>query len=469
MKEKISNNLFFALSKYPTGKICPEENYFTEAFAWILRNNPDLTISIFKNVFNIDLDKKTLKIKTQVYYEHKDLIVGNNSYIDLQIEDFKNLIFLEDKISACLNHYCKSDEQNEKMEEEYSKEIINQYEKYKQIQQGLDYAKELHKAVFVVGLTEPKDNVPFVFWKDIYSEIYKRNEVENNEIVSSFLDFMEIKSMSNFKCLNKEFFSSLLNSESSIYDDRTIKNTFEEYISSIKNELNNDETKSWTTKMYRGSNGELSAHFTYPNSSNFNINVDANVSGLSIHLYFPLFDTGSNEYDDEQNRVKNHEIFKLFKENNEEFNNKIKEVIHSLKTTISLDLCAKQYKAKTDAEKAHGQNNVTTEIFSLKCGSDNILRRNDPTWLLNTDCVIYDRPDCLTKFFKPDEALFDYLLTDLYKRTNDAKNSVVGLNRFFFKFKKYIPNAYAIDQKENFALISAEIIKDLSQVIEIMQ
>lgn len=463
------------LSKYPTGTVCPEENFFTEAFAWVLKNNPKLCTKLMKEVFKVStFSGKNLEVKTQVrYFDEKSDKENKISYIDLQIQDDHNLIFLENKISANLNQYSNNGKKNE---DTYSKETINQYEKYKSIQDKLETESELNKDVFVVGLKDPKDEVPYVAWSHIYAflEQWSANENNGNETINSFLDFMEVKSMSTFKGLSEEFFSGLLNSESSVYDDRTIKKTFADYVSSIDEELNKDKSEGWSTKLYsRSSNGEVSAHFTYPNTNNFNINIDGRTDGLSIHLYFPLWNTGKDETSDPTSRdlVKNDQIIRAFKGNKNLFLSKLNEVVESLNTTISLDLYGKQYfvSASSESQKAHPQNNVSTKIFSLNCGSENILNKDSSNWLLKDNMKIFDTPNTPTAFFKPDKQLLNCLLEQVYEDMNNAKSGETNLNKFFIIFRKHLPAKYIANEKENITKVSSEIIQDLSQIFEIMQ
>ena len=63
------DNLLLALSKYhPREGHTPLENFITETFAWLLRNNPAFTVEFFKELCEeLSLSEESkIKIETQL-------------------------------------------------------------------------------------------------------------------------------------------------------------------------------------------------------------------------------------------------------------------------------------------------------------------------------------------------------------------------------------------------------------------
>jgi len=273
---KMEDNLFARLSKYSTGNVTPEENFFTEAFAWILSNNPDIAVGLLKEISGINFNKKNLKIKTQVYYEHSNNNVeGNASYIDLQIEDENNLLFIENKISAELNKYSSKNEKQADLQIE-----IDQIEKYEKLQNQLQDNR--YKKVIAIVLSKKsyhskKDKI--VSWSQIYDFIDKyKNE---KPFIQTFLEFMEFKGMSSFKGFKQEFFNSLAGKENSYYDERTLRKTFEDFTEMLEQKVKTISDKNWHKKIYSRSNTNfVSSHFAYPNKYSLNINVETCIDGM---------------------------------------------------------------------------------------------------------------------------------------------------------------------------------------------
>lgn len=80
----MNDNLLVSLSKYhPREGHTPLENFITESFAWILRNNDEFTLSFFRDLLKIGGITDIKKIETQVSLSgtYPDMVITTNSKV----------------------------------------------------------------------------------------------------------------------------------------------------------------------------------------------------------------------------------------------------------------------------------------------------------------------------------------------------------------------------------------------------
>lgn len=90
-------NLFSCLSLYRVGSgKSLVENYFTQAFAWILRKNREFKQRVFREMIGAPVSLNC-EVRTQVSYA--------KARIDVEISDPTNLIFIENKLYSPVEQY----------------------------------------------------------------------------------------------------------------------------------------------------------------------------------------------------------------------------------------------------------------------------------------------------------------------------------------------------------------------------
>ena len=80
----MQNNLLLALSKYrPREGHTPLENFITESFASLLRNNTHFVVNFFKQFFDVDISPSKVKVNTQLNLEGNfpDMVITIDSSV----------------------------------------------------------------------------------------------------------------------------------------------------------------------------------------------------------------------------------------------------------------------------------------------------------------------------------------------------------------------------------------------------
>jgi hypothetical protein len=92
-----NTDLFSWLCKYkPGASKTPMEDFFTQAFAWLLSRNPSLCAQVVQDVFG-------LAVASDARIETQRTIAG--SRIDMQVSDQRTLLFVESKLESSVATY----------------------------------------------------------------------------------------------------------------------------------------------------------------------------------------------------------------------------------------------------------------------------------------------------------------------------------------------------------------------------
>lgn len=250
-------NLFINIQKYrPRIKINPKENFITEIFAFILKNNPDLFREFIKfiNLPEFTGVVNNYNIKTQSKHD--------SSIIDMEIIlNEKISIFVENKLDSPIF------ENTEKKGNETI--VINQLSNYLKIQK-----KNTKYQGYVVLLTQYSvdlnsdiKNHPLflnhLYWKDIYTlfKNCKSNEI-NNFLLSQFIDLMEYEGMDTYKKITRDMADAYKEFLDNIY------RLFDEISEELNITINKRNISIYGVSfsfLYKG----YSCYLTYNTDSNF--------------------------------------------------------------------------------------------------------------------------------------------------------------------------------------------------------
>lgn len=202
------HNLFLSLFKYrPEGERTPEENFLTEAFAFILRlENGSLLKFLVKKIlketkgirginkqdFQVDTSR-SVKISSTPHYK----------YVDICLTSEKITVYIENKIESGIN-WSKNKRGVYKPQTEFYKEhlISSEYGKCK-----------IKKLVTITKYPQEKGKEDIaILWEDVYwwiDEWLRKLPNKSNlkllkEIIFSFLQFLEVLGMKPIRFSNKD-------------------------------------------------------------------------------------------------------------------------------------------------------------------------------------------------------------------------------------------------------------------------
>ncbi len=464
------SDVFTALSKYSKSKIVnPEENFFTEAFAYILRKNKKLCKVLFQSLLEkLQLNKNDIIIRTQVSY--------SNAIIDLIIKDKLNLIFCEIKLKSTINEYDISSEKGKK-------EIINQIEKYQRI---LDDENEFkNKYLILISYDDlvkegQNSNKLFkIYWKQIYQFIEKFSNNKQNNLIKDFLNFMWEKAMGNFNGFNKDYFISLgFDEEELIIKELfTLKKYFEEFTHELESHLNQKDNSNWQSHIYSYDkvNKNLYNHFFFKKNNRLNLNINTSIhnNSLWINIWLPLWGTSYDKQKEEIGKVNQTELserFNKYKNNISKISNIFYNLFKQLDITFSISLGVKQYEHIKGSNKSAQamQKGHSTSILTIQNGTDLIFGRKDKSLLLDSTrrMEIYDNINNLTKFLYIDKKILNLFFVVLFQQNVNQNNPLINLNKKFISIYKELPIEYVVQRKKKIIDDVGIIILEFKKILD---
>lgn len=464
-------DLFTALSKYKVhDKLNPEENYCTEAFAFILKKDKRLASKLFNTILNdrIKLSPNYLSILTQVYQ-------GKDSVIDLLIKDNKNLIFIEIKLRSKIIEYGAED----------------QIEKYLKILNKTNYKNKFLVVLTYEGDKEKIDktkysnifnidNLVLESWENIYKFLSENKK--NDEIIKMFLNYMGYKGMAIFNGFNKSYFTSLRYAEDdfTFNEEFVLKKYFEEFTNSICNKINSkDLNTDWRQYIYPmdKSSKKIANHFyfTKDNKLNLNINTEVNENGLLTRIWLPLW---KSKYTIEKQGVGKIDQTELrnrlfaYKNKIDELSKIFYDLFISIELTFYCSLSIKQYFHKKTKEgskkkKAQGmQKGHYAEIIRVNKGSQLIFSKKNISLLSDyeNNKEIFDNLSNETKYFDINEeqikTVFQYIFNKSMLSFLNQANPKLAL-----VFEKHLPIEFIESSEDQIIDRIVEIILQLKKII----
>lgn len=199
------SNLFSRLFKYRgRDNVSPEENFLTEAFAYLLDNDRALLQEILhfaRNKFDSprlleDFSLMETEVSTQKNYKNKSRA---NNFIDLEVKSGLDLLWFEMKVESGLSGH-------------------DQIEKYEMLLEERNLDENQSGVILLTKhRTEPDDHKNYylgnILWSEIYTEI--REHLGSIDVPSpirfiekEFLIFLEEKSMAPFNPFTQEEFDA---------------------------------------------------------------------------------------------------------------------------------------------------------------------------------------------------------------------------------------------------------------------
>lgn len=183
MSEK-DNNIFICLSKYPRSEKDPDENFFTEAFALVLRKE-ELAPYLLKGLS--EKHEKLTKVaelisegsKSEIITQSKRPTINRSGFTpDIEIKNGQLLLLIENKLDSPLD---------ELQLRNYITEIEGKEKEF-----CLYITKNFEEKLYEVN----DSNFEHVGWYEIYEVIERYyNNTEKPKLVKEFLEFMEDKDM----------------------------------------------------------------------------------------------------------------------------------------------------------------------------------------------------------------------------------------------------------------------------------
>jgi hypothetical protein len=177
-------NLFGYLSRYRVGAHkTPIEDFFTQAFAWILDRNRKLAVALLKDLTGLEFDRAAV-IQTQQGR-------GKDCRIDLEVSDDRHLLFIENKILAEVSVYQEGDETQE---EDAPR---NQIAKYQRLASQLCGANRKPFVLLISRIPDTCDaSPPFkaALWSDVFDLLTEHHDLCEDQwrpLLDEFLGFMK--------------------------------------------------------------------------------------------------------------------------------------------------------------------------------------------------------------------------------------------------------------------------------------
>ncbi len=179
----MSSDLFTSLRKYaPHSNNDPIENFITEAFSWILRNNINLGVYLIEEIFerfnnNEKIDFINYDCVTQVNFD--------GVFPDMMLSTEKLHLIFEHKVWAKLH---------ENQIENYKKFAVDNFDKYAIVLITANKAQHTSKETDIN-----------ICWSDIYNIIIrwkKENLHIENVIIDSFLNLLKEEGLAGAKPIN---------------------------------------------------------------------------------------------------------------------------------------------------------------------------------------------------------------------------------------------------------------------------
>ena len=383
-------DIFSKLEKYKrTEKIHPEENYFTEAFAYILNRNKNICIELTNKITDgmMQLNKRHLKIKTQEHY-------GKDSIIDIVIKDNTNLLFIEIKLKADLNVYKEYEQTIDQIEKYYA--VFERVADFKnKIVVLLAYEDAINEIKKKRKDYANSENIFLISWNSIYKILFGSTKSEDC-ILPMFREFMKEKGMSNFEGFKKDIFLSLGydKEELIVKEEFVIKKYFESFSKGLYEYLNKNDNDKWKyfTYSFDRTNNRIYNHFYFEENNllGLNINTILTGEGISTHIWLPLWDAKYDENKEKQGKINQKELKRIiynYKDNACDIAEKFYDIFEKLDVTFSMSLNAKQYEhKKLSDKKAQGmQKGHNSPILTIENGSNLIFSKKDNSLLIDYD------------------------------------------------------------------------------------
>lgn len=452
-------DIFTTLSKYKiTENVTPEENYHTEALAYVLKKNKKIAKILFEKICNnkFTLNPKKIKISTQK-------AIGHDSIIDLYINDHETELLIEIKLGAALNEYETEDHIT-----------INQLEKY-----AIRARNTHYKNTFIILLAYENyinsikdkrfpENVFLSSWEEIFQAFKKYS---NDGLIKMYLNYMKGKGMNKFDGFDSNIFRSIgFHEEDFLYkEDQIIKKQFEEFTSSVAYRLNKIDTTKWAFFNYPMDKARhrVYNHFFFKdkNPLNLNINTEINDAHLSIHIWLPVWKASASESKKDQGKIDQNSLYKKvfsYKHNHEELSKKLHNIFNAVSLTFDVSLNIKQYEhLKKSKKKAQGmQKGLASEIIKISKGSSLILGVRDKSLLTDNTKEVYDDLSTKTKFSSLNYDQIKSLVDQLFYKGKNTRNI-----RKYILIQKKLPIKYVIDQKEKIVEKTAAAILEFKQIL----
>jgi len=457
-----------------------------------LRNNKDICVDLFKQLSSnrINLNKKTVSVKTQSYYELPNSS-NSGARIDMEVRDTNTIIFCEHKIRSKINEY--EIKKYEKEQEKTENEIKDQIDKYKKVIDDLE-GKRREIFLFInsrenigeeIEDLEKGKGIKVCLWEEIYSklkelkEIYEekyKNTEKNNNTLSMFLDFMEGKGMTKFIGFKREDFIFGDLDESNIKEDYVHKNYFDKFTKSVYEKLKEfDKRTDWKYYIYHKQKGRRYNHYYFKKNVDLSLNINTEISkkGLDVHMWLPLWDKRGSP-DIENGKIDQRKLYKKiikFKQNYDKKDSivdKFYSELKNLSVTFEVILQGKQYyKYRSSVRPIYKQNDAPfANILTIQFGSEYIFSKNNKLYIVDPKKEIFDscRENDKTNYTTSNKYLIRVLFKTLFNDFNDPEENKFPNNRSI-ALRKVLPIEYVKDRGENIVEDVVKIILEFKKII----
>lgn len=274
---KTTKNIFEALTTYHYKEANPEENKFTEAFAFLIDYDKNLLKFLITNLVKqkrfSKVDYRNLKVFTQGhhYVENKKVIS------DIDIKGKNTFFMIENKLESKGSVGQLKKELARLKREQYKNKVLFFITKYKEF----DKIKRIIDPIFYP-----------ILWSNVYLLIkeyrFKIKRPIYRFLIDSFLEFMEEKEMGPAPLLKQN--------ELSVWPRYTeIRKKFPDYLEFIKNELKKVKNIEGPSR-YRGKDWEEdNISFNLPNKKRIQFYVGF-YPWLEDKKDYPNYKTGTYCY-----------------------------------------------------------------------------------------------------------------------------------------------------------------------------
>lgn len=405
-------NIFSRLEKYkPSAKVTPEENFFTEGFAYLLTSDKKLAKEVFRGM-GILINEQTV-ISTQQ-------MLPPSSYIDLYIENEGSRALVEIKLAADLNKY-----------ENEIGETYDQLTKYSAHIGPNDKVILFAYDADIERIKSKKYSFKLAYrsWEQIHTIMVKHQN--KSDLTKQFITFMEAKSMNQFSGLKEEFFLSIgAKNDFSAKADSAIRKQFNELCQEIFANLKKKE-KSWKVFIYSYDTlkKRYYCHFQNPESNRLglNINVEATPNGIGVLVWIPYWKFRESSNLKDQGKINSLEICKLldhFKANQNDLKEKLHDILNGIDSNYHISLHVKQYEhIKTSQKKAQGmQKGHDVELLKLNKGNTLIPSTKDNTLMIDQAKEVYDDTKSKTSIDNISKSQVSALVELLYEKDTEYSN-----------------------------------------------
>jgi len=468
------SNVFLALSKYrPTDKVYPEENYFTEALAFLLNQDKVGCGKFIRQLSQnkIKLHISSLTVKSQVHYDFPA-----NSFIDLEIKDDNNLIFIEIKIKSDLNQY----ETKRTVKSSELRSTIDQIEKYEQV---IELAEHENKYIFLFAhddtinlhKKERETNILLFPWHKVYDNL--GHSLSRSDFKTMFQNFMKEKGMAQFNGFTRDtFISASCKADDVVIKDLfVLKKYFLDFTKIIETRINEIDDVAWNYYIYPvdKSKGHLYNHFHFKDGNDLNMNINTGLSseGLTVGLWLPLWKAQRSEKQREEGKVdqtKLSDIFNKYKVIPDQLADRFYRLFKTLNVTFSMSLNAKQYDHNKKSRKcAQGmQKGHSARIMTIDNGSNNILKRGDRSLLQDCDKKdVWDTCTKPTRYYHTSKFLLETFFRLIYTDQRGNDRGLGSLGNKFIQISKVLPPEYVEAKGVNITKAVVEVILDFKSII----